>query len=71
MQQNLFDIDERTELITKQFVSDFKFKGMTVSEVMPLVVLLFLSMLPLHSDRPDRQKAMFYNALRLYYEYIV
>lgn len=69
--QIIFDIDERTELITKQFVSDFKFKGMTVSEVMPLVVLLFLSMLPLHSDRPDRQKAMFYNALRLYYEYIV
>ena len=37
---------------------------------MPLVVLLFMSMLPLHEDRPDRQKAMFYNALRIYKKYI-
>ena len=28
--------------------------------------LLILSMLPLHSDRPDRQRAFIANALRLY-----
>jgi hypothetical protein len=34
--------------------------------VMATTVLLFLSMLPLHSDRPDRQRAFLANALRLY-----
>ena len=31
-----------------------------------IVVLLFLSMLPLHSDRPDRQKAMLANAYKIH-----
>jgi hypothetical protein len=31
-------------------------------------VLLFLSMLPLHADRPDRQRAFLANALRLHLE---
>jgi hypothetical protein len=35
-------------------------------EVRALTVCLFLSMLPLHSDRPDRQRAFIANALRLY-----
>lgn len=29
-------------------------------------ILLFLSMLPLHFDKPHRQEAMIANALRLY-----
>jgi hypothetical protein len=33
-----------------------------------LTVHLFLSMLPLHADRPDRQRAFLANALRLYAE---
>jgi hypothetical protein len=33
-----------------------------------LTVQLFLSMLPLHADRPDRQRAFLANALRLYAE---
>jgi len=37
-------------------------------EITALTVLLFLSMLPLHADRPDRQQAFFANALRLYSE---
>ena len=37
---------------------------------MPLTTLLFLSMQPLHSDRPDRQKAMLFNALRIYSTYV-
>lgn len=32
----------------------------------PISVLLFLSMLPLHSDRPDRQFALLANAMRLF-----
>ncbi len=34
--------------------------------VLAIVVQLFLSMLPLHADRPDRQEAFLANALRLY-----
>ncbi|MFS8368197.1 capsular biosynthesis protein [Acetobacter oryzifermentans] len=36
------------------------------TEVNSLTVLLFISMLPLHADRPDRQKAFIANAARLY-----
>lgn len=35
-------------------------------EIFSISVLLFISMLPLHSDRPDRQIAFIANALRLY-----
>ncbi len=35
----------------------------------PIMVHLFLSMLPLHGDHPERQRAMLANALRLYVEY--
>jgi hypothetical protein len=36
------------------------------AEVHAIIVSLFLSMLPLHADRPDRQRAFIANALRLY-----
>lgn len=36
------------------------------TEIQAIVIGLFLSMLPLHSDRPDRQRAFVANALRLY-----
>ncbi|CAN5465975.1 hypothetical protein BH10PSE5_BH10PSE5_12310 [soil metagenome] len=36
------------------------------SEVRAIMVSLFLSMIPLHADRPDRQRAFVGNALRLY-----
>ena len=35
----------------------------------PILINLFLSMLPLHKDNPARQKAMLANAFRLYVEY--
>ena len=38
------------------------------SEVRAVTAGLFLSMLPLHADRPDRQAAFIANALRLYRE---
>ena len=40
--------------------------GINIHQIMPIVILLFLSMLPLHVDRPERQKALLANALRLY-----
>ena len=66
----VFDVDERIESIQQYFLDNFKIQGIAVRDIMPLVVLLFMSMLPLHDDRPDRQKAMFYNALRLYTRYV-
>ena len=47
------------------------FAGYTLKQlsVYPIMIHLFLSMLPLHSDKPERQKAMLANALRLYVEY--
>lgn len=36
------------------------------AEIRAITVCLFLSMLPLHADRPDRQQAFIANALRLY-----
>lgn len=68
--QILFDTDERVIQIQNHFNERFNVNGVSVQQIMPLVVLLFLSMLPLHGDRPDRQKAMLINALRLYKEYI-
>jgi hypothetical protein len=35
-------------------------------EIRAVMIALFLSMLPLHADRPDRQEAFVANALRLY-----
>ena len=36
------------------------------ADVRAVTICLFLSMLPLHADRPDRQRAFVANALRLY-----
>ena len=45
-----------------------KFGGYSLDElsVYPILIHLFLSMLPLHGDNPTRQEAMLANALRLY-----
>ena len=61
-----FDIDDRIVVIQERFLKFEFIQGLTVQQILPLVILLFLSMLPLHSDRVDRQKAMLANALRLY-----
>ncbi|MFT8244117.1 capsular biosynthesis protein [Roseomonas sp. BN140053] len=48
--------------------AEFALEGQRVSDpgIAALTVHLFLSMLPLHADRPDRQQAFLANALRLY-----
>ena len=49
-------------------ISEYDLNGIKIGDKsnQALTVLLFLSMLPLHSDRPDRQSAFLANALRLY-----
>ena len=49
-------------------LGDLNIDGVTglSSEVRAIMVSLFLSMIPLHADRPDRQQAFVANALRLY-----
>ena len=55
----------------KMYFLSLNYAGFSADElsVYPAMIHLFLSMLPLHSDRPDRQQAMLANALRLYVEY--
>jgi hypothetical protein len=52
----------------RDLAREYEFAGrrLTNPVVAALTVQLFLSMLPLHSDRPDRQKAFLANALRIY-----
>lgn len=61
-----FDDSARVNSIQKIFMNTEFIPGYDTTKILPLVVLLFLSMLPLHNDRPDRQRAMFVNALRIY-----
>lgn len=61
-----FDIAGRIKKIQKVFMESKFIENISFKNIVPLVILLFFSMLPLHSDRPDRQDAMFLNALRLY-----
>lgn len=62
----LIYVDDSTRLIQSNFMHTFSINGIGASELLPLVVLLFLSMLPLHSDNPDHQLAFLANACRLY-----
>lgn len=65
-----FELDTTTRALQNAFMQQY-FRQYDKTALMPAVVLLFLSMLPLHSDRPDRQQAMLANALRLYADYVL
>ena len=54
----------------QQALAEFQIDGISAGgiAVQAVTVGLFLSMLPLHDDRPDRQSAFIANALRLYSE---
>ena len=56
--------------VTQETFKNLTFAGYSIDElnVYPILIHLFLSMLPLHSDNIERQKAMLANALRLYVE---
>ena len=53
---------------TQETFKRMSFAGWNLEDlnVYPILIHLFLSMLPLHSDNEERQKAMLANALRLY-----
>ncbi|WP_026879238.1 hypothetical protein WMO13_07130 [Ignatzschineria larvae DSM 13226] len=66
-----FDINERIIDIQALFAKTAFLEGVTLQDILPGVILLFFSMLPLHNDRPDRQEAMLLNGLRLYVVYLM
>ena len=55
----------------QDYFREMTFAGCSLKDLStyPIMIHLFLSMLPLHSDNQERQKAMLANALRLYIEY--
>lgn len=65
-----FDVSD-TQKWLESSGADIAVGGISLEDecVWALEVGLFLSMLPLHSDRPDRQNAFVANALRLYAEF--
>ncbi|GBQ83467.1 capsular biosynthesis protein [Asaia krungthepensis] len=62
-----FDASPQRSWLQKSF-ADMKIAGLSTAskEIRAITTSLFVSMLPLHSDRPDRQRAFIANALRLY-----
>lgn len=62
-----FDASPQREWLQKSF-AEMTISGLSTSsrEIRAITTSLFVSMLPLHADRPDRQKAFIANALRLY-----
>lgn len=64
-----FDVTDGIRATQEKF-KNLLFAGRSINElnVYPILIHLFLSMLPLHSDNCERQKAMLANALRLYVE---
>jgi fructosamine-3-kinase len=64
-----FPLEPRIEAIQQRFWNERFIPGVYVKDCLPLTVLLFLSMLPLHGDDVNRQRAFFANALRLYATY--
>ena len=64
-------IDERIVSIQQLFISKTFVGNLKPLEVMPMTILLFFSMLPLHADNPNRQLGLFANGLRLYSKYII
>jgi hypothetical protein len=62
--------DDRIHSIQERFKDSVMVKMLRPLDVMPLTILLFLSMLPLHADNPKRQLAFLANALYLYDNYI-
>ncbi|MFV2030307.1 hypothetical protein [Neisseria sp. S1] len=61
-----FNFSERLSIIQQIFMKKQILPEISNQEIMPATILLFLSMIPLHFDKPHRQEAMLANALRLY-----
>lgn len=63
-------IDERVEKIQKIFMNRNFIGNVSAQKIMPMTILLFFSMLPLHGDDPKRQVGLLANAIRLFKKFI-
>ncbi len=63
-------VPEREALCLADVLCDLELRGKPIAawDAHPIMVLLFLSMLPLHADDPRRQLGLLANALRLFRE---
>lgn len=61
-----FNLDQRLHDIQNIFMQKNMLPEIEMSHILAPTILLFLSMIPLHFDKPHRQEAMLANALRLY-----
>jgi hypothetical protein len=64
-------VDERVESIQEAYMKREFIPGIKPLDVMPLTILLFISMLPLHADDLKKQDALLANALRLFNFYMI
>ena len=65
-----FNLDSRLKQVQSMFnAKNHLFQSCQIKLLLHQQILLFLSMIPLHFDKPHRQEAMLANALRLYVEY--
>lgn len=64
----IFNLDDRLKAIQDSFLSKQVIPEISNKNIIAPTILLFLSMLPLHADKPYRQEAMLANVLRLYFE---
>lgn len=62
----IFSIDKRLAQVQDLFMNKQLLPNIDNQDIIAATILLFLSMIPLHFDKPDRQEAMLANALRLY-----
>lgn len=62
--------ENKISRLQNEFLNIEFFPGVTAQSIVPLVVLLFLSMLPLHADKKERQLAFLANAVRIYTSFI-
>lgn len=62
-------VESRVAQVQRAFAARYFLKGrIAIADLYPHMILLFLSMLPLHADNARRQMAFVANALRLYRE---
>lgn len=65
-----FNLDKRFKDIQENFMATNLIPEISNQDCIAPTILLFLSMIPLHFDKPYRQEAMLANALRLYSEWL-
>ncbi|MBT8545263.1 hypothetical protein G6732_00085 [Polynucleobacter paneuropaeus] len=63
-------IDNRIKNIQRIFLERTFLGKLSPKEIMPITMLLFISMLPLHQDNPKRQLGLLATAISIYKNYI-